>query len=251
MTVDCQRPTGERLGALADVPNVLLAVSLVLLSDLVAHHGWPIRLDRAVYRWLPSPASGGLTHVVSDLTQTVATMANPATTVAFVVAVALLVSARQRRTAALRRVTPALLALGVTVVAAKALLHRLGPPGTSSHPYLGAFPSGHTATALVCVGTLAALLSERRPGWRVPLRFATAAWTTLVAASMVFHRYHWATDVLASGLLGLLILRIDKQLTSATRSTSTVTGRTGPADHADQPTAGRFGVAGRQPSERE
>jgi membrane-associated phospholipid phosphatase len=98
--------------------------------------------------------------------------------------------------------------MAATVLIVKAAVHRAGPPGSELHHFLGGyFPSGHTATALVCVGTLAAQLGEVRPGLRHWLRWAVAGWTTLVALAMVFRQYHWLTDVVASAGLGLLILR--------------------------------------------
>ncbi len=59
---------------------------------------------------------------------------------------------------------------------------------------------------MVCTATLAALVAHRRPGWRGTLYGISAVWTLLVEASMVFHRYHWLSEVLASLLLGAAIL---------------------------------------------
>jgi undecaprenyl-diphosphatase len=52
------------------------------------------------------------------------------------------------------------------------------------------------------------LVALWRPGWRRWLRAGVTAWVLLMAASLVYYRYHWLTDVLASLLLGLLILRL-------------------------------------------
>jgi undecaprenyl-diphosphatase len=96
----------------------------------------------------------------------------------------------------------------VIVLALKAGVHRSGPPGEIAPRILGYFPSGHTATAFVCTGALATLIALLRPAWRRWLRAAVVGWALLMAASLVWYRYHWLTDVLASLLLGLLILRL-------------------------------------------
>jgi len=72
------------------------------------------------------------------------------------------------------------------------------------HGVVGYYPSGHTATAMVCAVILAAIGAQLRPDWR-RLLATSASWTVLVGASMVFHRFHWPSDVFASLLLGAVI----------------------------------------------
>jgi membrane-associated phospholipid phosphatase len=71
---------------------------------------------------------------------------------------------------------------------------------------LGAYPSGHTATALVCTGTLAVLFARRHAPYRRGLTLAVTGWTTLVAWSLLWLHYHWLSDVLGGALLGVLLL---------------------------------------------
>ena len=94
----------------------------------------------------------------------------------------------------------------MSVLGLKALLGRPGPPGSTVHGVFGYYPSGHTATALVCSATVAALLAERHPCSRGRLAAASASWTVLVGASMVFHGFHWLSDVVAAVLLGGVIV---------------------------------------------
>jgi len=61
-----------------------------------------------------------------------------------------------------------------------------------------AFPSGHTARAVVA----AYYLSRGRRG---PVRVALWAWALAVAASRVLLGAHWVSDVAASVVLGLLV----------------------------------------------
>jgi undecaprenyl-diphosphatase len=91
----------------------------------------------------------------------------------------------------------------VVVVAVKAALDRRSPldPGQG-----GSYPSGHTATALVCLGTLALLVGHARPRWRRPLVAATAAVTLVVAAALVYDSFHWLSDVVGSLALGVAVL---------------------------------------------
>ena len=208
--VRVRQPAANSIRAVATPLNLALANALLLLTGGVGVDGWPLRLDRVIYRALPAPTGTGLSDVAGDLAQLVSTMATPPAAVAFTVAVAAAVSARARTAGALRRVVPSVVAVSAAVLLGKALLHRAGPPGSRPQGDLGYFPSGHTATALVCAGTLTALLAESHPQWRARLTWASAGWTALVAASMVFHRYHWLTDVVSAGLLGCLILRIDR-----------------------------------------
>jgi undecaprenyl-diphosphatase len=101
---------------------------------------------------------------------------------------------------------PAVVSLTVTVLAGKWLLARPGPPGSEPVDILGAYPSGHTATALVCTGTLAVLLARRYPQYRRGLTLAVTGWTTLVAWSLLWLHFHWLCDVLGGALLGALPL---------------------------------------------
>ena len=96
-------------------------------------------------------------------------------------------------------------AVGFTVTTVKVLVARDGPDGTSVDPgEVGYFPSGHTATAVVAVGTAAflvvAAVRRGQPLDRAVLvgRSAGLAAGCVVALSAVLTAHHWTTDVLAS-----------------------------------------------------
>lgn len=181
--------------------DVALGGAFVLLA-MAVWQGWqPVGLDRAVERGLPS---GGallrLADVVTDL-------ADPAVTGALTLLVGAAVALARRSPAVLRLVAVRVGALAVTVLAVKALVHRPGPLEPTVGRLHGYFPSGHTATALVCWVTLAGLLALHRPAWHTRAYGVALSWTLLVAVGLVLHRYHWPSDVVASGLLGTLLLR--------------------------------------------
>jgi len=72
----------------------------------------------------------------------------------------------------------------------------------------GSFPSGHTASFLVCFGALALIGTTRHRGWRVPLLVAVGAGTAVVAAALVYAGSHWMTDTIGSALLGVAVLAL-------------------------------------------
>lgn len=184
----------------------LAVAALVLLTVAVEMDAWPVRLDHWITGLLPAPGAGGLDGVLMASAWIVATLATPAVTVALTLVAGAWWSWGEQSTAPLRSVLPPVMVMTIAVVTGKALLHRAGPPGSKTPHLLGYYPSGHTATALVCTATLAVLAGQRHPGWATRLRVASACWTVLVAIAMVFHRYHWLTDVVAAGLLGAVIV---------------------------------------------
>lgn len=179
---------------------------LLALTAAVARGWWPCGLDQAVAQHLPGPHPSGVSALLLPTTWLVATLATPQVVVAVTLAIAAWWSWRDRSrrvfTAALSRVV----LLSIAVLAGKALLNRPGPPGSPPHNPFGYYPSGHTTTAVVCIGTLALLVARVQPQWRGRLLAATALWSTIVGASLVYHRYHWLTDVIAGALLGTLVL---------------------------------------------
>jgi len=86
----------------------------------------------------------------------------------------------------------------------KALYGRPRPPDTLVSTAGASFPSGHSATAAaVAIGLvlLFATLGKDRRHWYV----AAASWATLMAASRVYLRAHWFTDVVAGVTLGATV----------------------------------------------
>ena len=180
-----------------------LVVALGLLTVAVAARWWVTGIDAAVSGSVPHH---GRLPLLDGLARVVTTVAQPAWNVAAAALVAGLLAVRTRAWWPLRAALPALALLTATVLLGKALLARPGPPGSEVGSTLGYFPSGHTTSALVCVGTVALLVSRLRPRWRRWLVAATAAWTLLVGWGLVWRHFHWPSDVVAGVLLGSLVL---------------------------------------------
>jgi membrane-associated phospholipid phosphatase len=107
---------------------------------------------------------------------------------------------------------------GATTIFLKILTGREGPrkggpyefgrgdildPGSRSK----AFPSGNTTVAFALAGALTEEASQHWPGtgrWVGPVAFTMA---TGVAAALMYHNDHWASDVLAGAVVGTLVSR--------------------------------------------
>jgi undecaprenyl-diphosphatase len=109
-----------------------------------------------------------------------------------------------------RRVKALLLwaiAIGVleTIVwVSKALYGRSRPPDALVSTTGESFPSGHSATAaVVAIGLVLvfAPIARSRRHWFM----AAAGWATLMAASRVYLRAHWMTDVIAGAAVGAAV----------------------------------------------
>ena len=113
--------------------------------------------------------------------------------------------------------------MSVLVVGTKTLVGREGPPGVDTpQGYAGYFPSGHTATSVVCLGTAAFLVMAMwRPGLGVGQAAASRArWRraltvsrvvgfvagSVVGAAAVLTGHHWLTDVAAGIALSMAVL---------------------------------------------
>jgi membrane-associated phospholipid phosphatase len=201
LNVFTRRPWGA--GAAWSTGAAVLALGLAVLTTLVAT-GRTIGLDRWVVETMPRRGGGPASlHFVAEA---ITTVANPPVTVALLLTVAALWAIWSRTPWPVVGAAPAVVALTVTVLAGKWLLARPGPPGSVPVDILGAYPSGHTATALVCTGTLAVLVARRHPQYRQGLTLAVTGWTTLVAWSLLWLHFHWLCDVLGAALLGALLL---------------------------------------------
>ncbi|MDI3407233.1 phosphatase PAP2 family protein [Streptomyces cavernicola] len=102
----------------------------------------------------------------------------------------------------------ALAAVPLLVAPLKALFARPGPPGMAGSDSAGFYPSGHAATAVVAYGAAALLLLPwlRTTRLRGQLLAATGVLTAAVGFGLVRRGYHWPLDVLASWLLGGMLL---------------------------------------------
>lgn len=199
---------GARLGHRRwSVGDVLLAVAFVALWALIALTDQPPWVDRRVVEALPPLSGSGSIAALSWPARLVTDVGEPTTWTIVTLVLAMCLGWSWRSWEPLRLVAVPVLVEAAIVLTLKAVVHRSGPE--EPHPrFFGYFPSGHTATALVCTGALATLLAVWRPEWGRRLRVAVVGWALLMGASLIYYRYHWLTDVVGSLLLGLLILRL-------------------------------------------
>ncbi len=218
--LDGLRLGGLRLGGQGLGGQGLAALVLILLA-LTAGVLWPsplVQFDQHVraavqgwarspgWRWLgDGPRAPG--QLLTDLGTT--QVAVPVLALSAAAAAAWRRSLRPLGTALLG----ALLLL-VTVIPAKILIGRAGPGLPSIPPgHLGAFPSGHTATAGICLSLAVLLLIPGQPPWARRLAVTGLAVLALaVGAALVWCDYHWFSDVAASWVLTALVVPLTLRL---------------------------------------
>jgi membrane-associated phospholipid phosphatase len=107
---------------------------------------------------------------------------------------------------------------GATTMFLKILTGRVGPRKGGPYEFgrgelldfggrSKAFPSGNTTIAFALAGALTEEASQHWPGagrWVGPVTFTAA---TGVAAALMYHNDHWASDVLAGAVVGTLVSR--------------------------------------------
>lgn len=75
------------------------------------------------------------------------------------------------------------------------------------------YPSGHTISALLFYGTLILLVLKRVKGnWKTPLIILFSLMILLTGISRIYFGAHYLTDVLASLILGVIILIISNMI---------------------------------------
>jgi membrane-associated phospholipid phosphatase len=184
---------------------VLLLVALVALTVGVVQGGITARIDDLVYGATPGQGNGPV--VPGFLALLVIDIATPAVSIGAVLLLAVILWVRTGRSAPFVLAGPAMALLTVTVLLGKALIDRPGPGYDEVFGIGGgAYPSGHAATALVCAGVVAALISQARPGLRRAAWVAAGTWTLLVTAALLWLHFHWLSDVVGSMLLGSLLM---------------------------------------------
>ncbi|WP_042374741.1 phosphatase PAP2 family protein [Streptacidiphilus neutrinimicus] len=187
-------------------PVVLLAI-LTVLTEQVLTHGPLLAVDRwtrdTVQGWVaadPWPWTNTLAERWTDFG--VATCSG-----AVLTAVTLVVTVRLRSWRPLVAAVLAALALFGTVIPGKILIGRPGPEGAPvASGDWGWFPSGHTATASICLGTAALVLGTAWPRLRRLVYTGTAFLCTGVGFCLIWRNYHWLWDVVASGCLTGIVL---------------------------------------------
>ncbi|MEY9850193.1 membrane-associated phospholipid phosphatase [Streptacidiphilus sp. BW17] len=99
-----------------------------------------------------------------------------------------------------------------TVIPGKILIARPGPAGAPvASGDWGWFPSGHTATAAICLGTAALLAACVLPRLRRLIYVATTFVCVGVGFCLIWRNYHWLWDVVASGCItGITLWCLDR-----------------------------------------
>ncbi|WP_330476517.1 phosphatase PAP2 family protein [Terrabacter sp. C0L_2] len=194
-------PGHRRYGPLV---ALLLAVGLVLVTVGVVSGGALLMLDDRVLAL--TPGRGGGPRAAELVALGIVDLATPVLSVAVLCAVTFAVCLRTGRWTPLVVAGPALVLVSGSVLLGKAVITRSAPDVPGMLGGDGSYPSGHTATALVCAGVAAELLSRLQPARRRLARAAAATWTTLVAGALLWLHFHWLSDVVGSALLATLVL---------------------------------------------
>lgn len=176
----------------------LALLGLFVLVAASVELGWWGGLDQSVRDWAG-------TNKVSwpwDTAKTVFDVASPTVVLPATLVLGLLLAWRRHQWG---MAGEAAIRLGLVVASVLLVKPLLAVPGprNSLGDHGGAFPSGHTTAAVVCV---ALLLAWARWPRRVTGRVAIAAVVVaLVGGSVIYIRYHHVSDVIGGIVLGLLI----------------------------------------------
>jgi membrane-associated phospholipid phosphatase len=184
------------------VPALLLALLVVLTAGVM--QGATARLDELVNAAAPGQGEGPM--VPDLLALSVVDLATPPVWVTALLIVGAVLAVRRHRWAPLVLTGAATFVLSGTVLLGKDLIGRPAPDYVGVLDAGGAYPSGHTATALICAGVVAELVAEALPARRRVAWLIAAGWTLLVGVALLWLHFHWLSDVLGSLLLGALVL---------------------------------------------
>jgi len=207
------RELGTALRRVA-LPAVAVALGMVLLGLLLTHvlaHGWLAResaLDQDLVRHR-TPTGNAVTHVLTYLAETPTVIALTA-----VAAVGFRIAFRRWH----ESVYVVLAVTGETLIflVTTLLIHRRRPavPQLDDAPPTSSFPSGHTAAALCCYGSVAAVMLWHRSHAVLRAVAVTLAILVplLVGASRLYRGMHFPSDVVAGLLLGVTWLWVTTRL---------------------------------------
>jgi undecaprenyl-diphosphatase len=191
-------------------PIILLAVLAVVTEQVVAH-GPLLGLDRWIRSQLFHLHAEHIHPGLNLLARKWTHIGSPEVAVPVLVLGAVAAAARSRSWKPLLAASLAGLALFGTVIPGKIVFERPGPDGQPLPPGAwGWYPSGHTSTATVCLGTAVWLLAITFTTVPAALRRAAYAATAAVCVSVGFClmwcNFHWFLDVLAGWCLSGVIL---------------------------------------------
>jgi undecaprenyl-diphosphatase len=133
--------------------------------------------------------------------------------VATVLVVVLAVVCWQARTLLplLRLVVVAALTIG-TVWGLKVAIARPAPSGVTFEDALRSYPSGHTATAVVLWGLLAAVVADYRPRSVSAPVVEVLSWLgpLLTMTGLLLRDYHWLSDLIAGTAVGVVLVQVER-----------------------------------------
>jgi membrane-associated phospholipid phosphatase len=179
-----------------------LAVAFLLLTAAVVGIGSLPGVDDAVRGYFtPVPGSGAVHRVVAVLSM--GASAQVGTGLLAVVGVAVALARRSWRPVVIAGMS--MVALTVAVFGIKLLVDQVRTPVPVVDPE-PAYPSGHAATALVAYGVTVLLLAGTRSRANRWTWAVVAGYATFVGIGRLYLGQHWASDVIAGWLLGLLIV---------------------------------------------
>lgn len=194
---------------------IAFGVAFLVIGDTVAEDGRD-RIDRSLSLRLHEQASPTLTRLMRLATD----LGSATVTVPLMLlVVGLLLWRGQRRTAEI--VAAFWIGAQLVDLVTKPFYHRdrpsLFPAFARAAGY--SFPSGHTVTATLTYGLIAALLARGRHGWQRRLPFLAAAVIVLaVATSRVYLGVHYPSDVFGGMLIGsALVTLADESLAAHDR----------------------------------
>lgn len=179
---------------------VLAAACLGALTEDAVDQGWLLGLDGMTARAI----SGLQTALAHKIAQLVTDMAATPAFAACAAGLTALAWWRGERDAA-ARIVGASVTMEITLVTMKHVIDRARPPAGAGRD--ASFPSGHTADAilLAAIGTTLALRWISRGPARAAVIGVMTTWALFVALSRLVLGVHYATEVLASIVLALLV----------------------------------------------
>jgi undecaprenyl-diphosphatase len=204
---------GDRGGASPTRLAVALAVFAGVTLDVLL--GGPLTaLDGVLSRWVRTtglPGRGWKRPGQREMDQLV--NFGDREVVATILVVVLLVVCWQARTLLplLRLAVLGAMTTG-TVWTLKVVIARPAPSGVTFEDALRSYPSGHTATAVVLWGLLAAVIADYRPRSVSAPVVEVLSWLgpLLTMTGLLLRDYHWFSDLVAGAAVGVVLVQVER-----------------------------------------